>query len=83
MYLVITVLSFFPSAWNMPGKNRPGGLRAAADMLAVLRPLIAFMFAWMLFCSARGQDLGAWFLPVVLGAILLNVLVGTVRALRS
>ena len=83
MYALITVTSFFPSTWNMPGKNRPAGLRAAADMLALLRVQMAFMFAWLLFCSAAGRDLGVWFLPVTLGTITLNVLIGIVRALRS
>lgn len=83
LYAVITVTSFFPSTWNMPGKNRPAGLRAGADMLALLRVQFAFMFAWLLFCSAAGRDLGAWFLPVTLGSTFLNLLIGIVRALRS
>ena len=83
MYALITVTSFFPSTWNMPGKNRPAGLRAGADMLAVLRVQMAFMFAWLLFCTAAGRDLGVWFLPVTLGSTALNLVIGVVRALRS
>ena len=83
LYALITVTSFFPSTWNVPGKNRPAGLRAAADTLAVMRVQFAFMFAWLLFCSAVGRDLGVWFLPVTLGGITLNLAICIVRALRS
>ncbi len=81
-YVVITVVSFFPNAWNMPGRNRPNGLRAAADMMAVMRPILAFLFGWLIFCSAQGRGLGAWFLPVTMGALLGNVLMGIARAMR-
>ena len=83
MYVLVTVLSFFPSTWNMPGKNRPNGLRAGADMLAVLRPLLALIFAWITVCTALGRGLGAWFLPVTLGVLLLDLVVGVVRAYRG
>lgn len=83
MYVFVTVCSFFPSTWNLPGKNRPGGLQATADMLAILRPLLALMFGWLLFCTASCRGLGTWFLPATLGAMGLDLLIGIVRALRS
>ena len=83
MYVLVTVLSFFPSTWNMPGKNRPNGLRATADMLAVMRPLVALLFAWLTVCAALGRGLGVWFLPVFLGALLIDLVVGVVRAWRG
>ena len=60
---LITVLSFFPETWNVPRKS-PRTLAAAADMIAVLRLVMALMFAWMTLCSALGRGLGGWFLPV-------------------
>ena len=83
MYALITVCSFFPSTWNVPGKNRPNGLNATADMLAILRVLLALMLGWMLFCSALGRGLGAWFLPAVLGGMALDLGVGIFRAFRG
>ncbi len=82
-YGMTTFFSFFPDTWNMPGRNRPNGLRATADMLAVTRPLLAFIFGWLIFCSTLGRPLGAWFLPVTMGLLLGNLAVGIIRAMRK
>ena len=62
---LMTVLSFFPNAWNVPS-NKPRTLAAAADMIAVLRLVVSAMFAWMILCSTLGRGLGVWFLPVTM-----------------
>lgn len=102
MLAVLTVLSFFPQTWNLPGTGRravriasfrtvsigavgqsPRALQAAADMLAVLRLEIALLFSWLLLCSSQAKPVGAWFLPVMLAAVLANVLVGLVRSRKK
>lgn len=93
-YILITVLSFFPQTWNLPGMRiggfrgarppqNPRALAAMADMLAVTRPLFAFVFAWLSLCEVLGRNLGAWFLPVTMGALGLNFVIGFMRAARA
>ncbi|MBR1456183.1 MAG: DUF1648 domain-containing protein [Oscillospiraceae bacterium] len=81
LYAAMTVLSFFPQTWNLP-KQTPRALQASADMLAVLRPLLAFLFGWIILRTAQGRALGVWFLPVTLGAVFVDLAVGLVRARR-
>ena len=82
MLVMMTVLSFFPGAWNVPG-NSPRALAAAADMIAVLRLVVSLMFGWMTLCSALGRGLGAWFLPVTLAAVFLPLVYLIVQAARK
>lgn len=79
---LITVVSFFPSAWNVPG-NSPRTLAAAADMIAVLRLVMALMFVWMTLCSALGRGLGVWFLPVSLAGVFAPLVYLLVQAARD
>ena len=65
---LVTVISFFPSAWNVPNRS-PRTLAATADMLAVTKLVITLMLCWITFCSVQGRPLGAWFLPVTMAAI--------------
>ena len=93
MYAVLVVVSFFPQSWNMPGRpafrisgfhpQSPGQVQAAADMLAVMRVELAALFGWLMFCTARGTSLGAWFLPGFFVALGLTLVIGLVRMTRS
>ena len=62
---MLTAVSFFPEAWNVPRRS-PRTLAAAADMIAVMKLVTVLMFAWLVFCSVQGRNLGAWFLPVTM-----------------
>ena len=65
LFALLTAVSFFPDAWNVPKRN-PRTLAATADMLAVTKLVMSLMFAWMILCSVQGWNLGRWFLPVTL-----------------
>ena len=79
---LVTLISFFPDAWNVPNRN-PRTLAAAANMVAVLRLVLALMFAWMTLCSALGRGLGSWFLPVTLTATFAPLVYLIVEASRK
>lgn len=94
MFLVMTVISFFPQTWNtgtrrgflrlrisfISSRQRgPQAIQAMADTLAVLRVIIAAMFSWTCLCIVRGVPVGAWFLPTVFGVLGLDLIVCLVR----
>ena len=98
MFLVMTVISFFPQTWNtgtrrgflrlrisfISSRQRgPQAIQAMADTLAVLRVIIAAMFSWTCLCIVRGVPVGAWFLPTVFGVLGLNLIVCLVRCQRA
>ena len=98
MFLVMTVISFFPQTWNtgtrrgflrlrisfISSRQRgPQAIQAMADMLAVLRVIIAAMFSWTCLCIVRGVSVGAWFLPTVFGVLGLDLIVCLVRCQRA
>jgi len=82
VFLLITVLSFFPQTWNVSNRS-PQGLRATANMLAVIRLIIALMFSWMIFCTSQSRNLGLWFMPVTMTAVFGTVIAGLIATLRK
>ena len=82
MLILMTVLSFFPGAWNVPNRN-PRTLAAAADMVAVMRLVVSLMFAWMTVCGVLGRGVGAWFLPATMAAVFLPLVYLIVQSCRK
>jgi Predicted membrane protein len=81
MFGMLTVVSFFPDAWNVP-KRSPRTLAAAADMLAVMKLVTTLMFCWLVLCSVQGWNLGGWFLPVTMAGLfapLVHLLIAAAR----
>ena len=81
LFAALTVTAFFPGMWNVPNRN-PRTLAAAADMLAVMKLVMVFMFDWLILCSVQGRDLGAWFMPVTMAGLfapLVHLLIAAVR----
>ncbi|MBR4549256.1 MAG: DUF1648 domain-containing protein [Oscillospiraceae bacterium] len=81
-YLLFTVLSYFPKAWNLPVKT-PRAYRIAGILMPVLGLMIALIFGWVSICSATGRSLGAWFLPATLAAIGVPTLILIVGSFRE
>lgn len=73
LWLLLTVVSQFPNAWNMPvqvtPQNREAVFHTALTMLLTLKLCIMLMFAYILFHVLAVKLLGQWFLPVSLIAI--------------
>ena len=81
MFGMLTVVSFFPDAWNVPNRN-PRTLAAVADMLAAMKLVTTLMFCWLILCSVQGWNLGGWFLPVTMAGLfapLLHLLIAAAR----
>ena len=57
----------------------PRDLAAMTDMLAVTRLILAVVFGWLSLCVALDRSLGLLFFPVMLGALVLNLVVLLVR----
>ena len=81
-YLLFTVLSYFPKAWNLPVKT-PRAYRLAETLMPVLGLMLALIFSWVSLCSALGRGLGAWFLPAALAGIGVPTLVLIIGSLRG
>ena len=94
MYIAMVVVSFFLQTWNMPGRpafrifsfgtagQSPRALQAAADMLALMRVELAWLFSWLMVSIARASGLGVWFMPSFLAALGVTLLVGIIRCAR-
>ena len=81
LFGVLTVVAFFPDAWNVP-KRSPRTLAAAADMIAVMKLVTVLMFCWMILCSVQGWNLGSWFLPLTMAGMfapLAHLILASVR----
>ena len=81
MFGMLTVVSFFPDAWNVPNRN-PRTLAAVADMLAAMKLVTTLMFCWLILCSVQGWNLGGWFLPVTMAGLfapLVHLLIAAAR----
>jgi uncharacterized membrane protein len=82
IYLLMTVVARFPSAFNFPVRvtrqNRPRLEALALAMIAWLRAEVVCLFAWIQYTTLefarQGQGrLSPWFLPLSLVAVFLTI----------
>ena len=87
MYLLMTVVEQFPSAWNtgvkVTAENREQVYALLGHMLSTLKLLVMVMFAWITLWCALARPLPVWFLPVVLAAVFGNMAYWLVRLFRA
>jgi uncharacterized membrane protein len=73
LYILLTIVSFFPSTWNVPVKitedNREFSYINLRTMLILIKMEILATFAYMSYCNIKIQSLGVWFLPLELTLI--------------
>jgi hypothetical protein len=66
----MTVLEFFPQAWNtgvtIKPENRDRVYRVLKNMIGTMKLLLTAIFSFMTINSALAKALPPWFLPVVL-----------------
>lgn len=82
MFTAMTVLGFFPQAWNIP-RRTPRAYQAAGDAMAVLRFLLALFFCYMEFCTATCRGIGVWVLPALLVLVVGGVAYMLVQSFRG
>lgn len=69
-YLLLTIVSFFPSIWNVPVKvseeNRKYVYLNLKTMLILMKMEVIIIFSYILYSDIKTQSLGTWFLPLML-----------------
>jgi uncharacterized membrane protein len=92
LYTALTGVGRYPHrfnyVWPITPQNAAGQYRIAISMLAMLKVLIAILFAyvtWMTIRTATGESagIGRMFLPLFLGAIFVTVFAHLVAAHRA
>lgn len=70
LYLLLTVVSFFPSMWNMPVKiteeNMERAYHYTRNMITILKLELVSVFAYITIQTSKAQVLSPYFLPVFL-----------------
>jgi uncharacterized membrane protein len=73
LYLLLTVVSFFPSMWNMPVKiteeNMEQAYHYTRNMITILKLELVSVFAYITIQTSKAQVLSPYFLPVFLTVI--------------
>ncbi len=82
LYTLLTIVSYFPSIWNVPNKvteeNREFTYGNLKTMLILIKMEMVITYAYMTYCGIKTQSLGAWFLPldlmVIFGTIIYYII---------
>jgi len=92
LYLLLTVISYFPNTFNYPVKvtdeNRPRLAAISVVMLACLNAELCCSFAYITWATirvaqGRAAGLGLAFLPILLAAIAITIVAGILRMRRA
>jgi uncharacterized membrane protein len=73
LYLMLTVVSFFPSMWNMPVKiteeNWERAYHYTRYMITILKLELVSVFAYITIQTSKAEMLSPYFLPLFLAVI--------------
>lgn len=87
LYLLLTVVSFFPSMWNMPVKiteeNMERAYHHTRNMITILKLELVSVFAYITIQTSKAQVLSPYFLPVFLIVIFGTIAVHIVMINKS
>ena len=83
LYIMITVLTFFPSVWNVPvltnEENRETMYRCVRTLVIFTKIEMLALFACITVYMATVQRLPAIFLPVTMFVLFGTIIYGTIR----
>ncbi len=86
LYLLLTVVCFFPSIWNVPtaitDKNRDFVYSNLLTMILLLKAFILVIFSYLNFNSMQTKALPIFFLPLLLFIIFGIIIFFVIRAVR-
>ncbi|MDI9401885.1 MAG: DUF1648 domain-containing protein, partial [Verrucomicrobiota bacterium] len=78
VWVLLSVVSFFPSLWNYPVRvtsaNAAGLYRCSLNLLLILKLELLVFFAYITWASVEGENLHVYFTPLALGVIFVSVL---------
>ena len=86
MYLLLTVVTFFPSSWNMPvevtEEKRDRVYSCVLTLLVLMKAEVMALFAYLNYKSMEAQALSPFMLPIVLAAIFGTIIFFTRRSIK-
>ena len=86
LYLLLTLITFFPSAWNVPvqitEKNRMFVYHNLKTLLIFIKLELVICFAYITYCDITLTSLGVWFLPSFLIVLFGTIIYYVVRIRR-
>lgn len=87
VYLLITVVNFFPRIWNMPydmvlPQNREAMYRCVRSMILVLKWFVTLIFAYLTVAICLIRPLTPWFMPIALVLIFGDIVYYLLKAKR-
>lgn len=87
LYLLLTVVTFFPSAWNIPVKitdsNRDKVYGTVKNMLILMKIEIMMIFFYILQNSVNARAISPYFLPVFLIVIFGTIAFFLTKTIRA
>jgi len=87
LFLLLSVVSFIPSAWNTPVKvtevNQERIYNSVRYLLCFMKVEIMTLFLFILYNSAKAKPLPAAFLPVVMVVVFGTIIGFSVRMVKS
>jgi uncharacterized membrane protein len=86
LYVLLTVISFFPKLWNIPveitNENYLFIYKNMRSMLSFLKLIIVATFTYISICDATGRPLGGFFLILFL-VLLFGVMIYYIRKISK
>lgn len=86
LYILLTIVSFFPSIWNAPVKITEGNRWFVycnlKTMLILIKMEIIILFCYMTYCNIKVNPLGIWFLPIELIVLFATVIYYIIKVRR-
>lgn len=87
LYILITILSFFPSIWNTPvaitEENRKSVYLNLRNMIILSKFEMVGIFAYLTYCDIKSQSLGVLFLPIALIVVFGTVIYYAIKACKK
>lgn len=87
LYALLTVVSLFPSIWNVPTKTTEENIEFVyinlKTMLILIKMELVITFTYMMYCSVKMQSLGPWFLPLELIIIFGTIIYFIIKVYRK
>lgn len=92
VYILMTVINFFPHTFNFPGKITPQNAMhqytLATRLIRYLKTVLILLFFYISYTTTRvvfddAAGLGLWFLPVFLVLVILPIIVYMIIALSK
>jgi hypothetical protein len=86
LYALISIVSQFPEAWNIPTKltveNRLQAYHYTKTLLLITKMEMVIAFAYITYRMLYSQSLGKWFLPVFLFSLFVSIIYYTIKIIR-